>query len=58
VQTLQEVKNTIIAVNGGKATPLPSLENCLLKFQRIMKDSFGDRVDSDVEMIQRLLKQH
>jgi hypothetical protein len=55
VQTLQEVKNTIIAVNGGNAEQLRPLEDYLLKFQRITQDSTDDQARQEGQNIRRFL---
>jgi hypothetical protein len=52
---LQEVKNTIIAVNGGNAEQPHSLESYLLKFQRITKDSTDDQVSQEGKNIRMYL---
>jgi hypothetical protein len=55
VQMLQEVKNTIIAVNGGNAEHPHSLESYLLKFQRITKDSTDNQTSQEGQNIRMFL---
>lgn len=59
VKTLQEVINTIIAVNSDKNNNLqsPKLEECLLKF-KVIFDNLDYQNDNEVNNVKALIARH
>jgi hypothetical protein len=56
VQSIHELLNAFIAVNCGKMSEQPKLEDCLLRFKRLVMDStLEDQADQEVKRVKAFL---